>query len=175
MEKEKRDNTGLIMLLIIMSMGVIIFCCYLIYRQHLILKQEQEKIAVCMQSDPNQLSKRKYVQVIEGTKGNIQKVQMTKDGKICIIAQKFPNSEEKNEFCMEINGAVYAYLDEKEEKSNIYVITEEGFVTRISLTKELNTVIEEKFRGFSNIVRIYQDENGDIVFVNQDAEETKLS
>ena len=163
----EKSNTVIIMVLIIMCMFIILFCCYLIYRQNIIITNESQNVYYCNKENSNNIKKRKNEQVLSSDGTTIVKeITVSSTGEICIDYQ----DENVEKYCMEVENAVYAYLYENEKNAYLYVIIEDGSVTKVALEENYGMRIEEEYHNLKNIVRIFETKDS-VVFVDSDGSE----
>lgn len=166
---KKEDNTALIVLLILLSMGIILFCSYLVYRQNAIIVKESERKATCEKETPNNAQKKEFDQILLGDGSTIVKnVVLPKSGPVCIHYKR--ENEEKEE-CFEFSRPVYGYLFEENKVAHLYVILENGTVTEVSLNNNFNIRTMERYHNLKNIIRIYETNESKLVFVDATGKE----
>lgn len=177
MNDEKTNNTVLIVFLILLNMGVILFCSYLIYRQNVILTKETEKTEHCIEKKYkfNNFNSRESDQIIYGIGDNIfRKAILYKEGNICISYKR--KNEELNENCIVLNKPVYMHAVERNEKTHLYIIMDNGTITEISFNNNFDTNVIEEYLKLKNIIRIYTESNDNIpVFVDYNGKEYKYA
>ena len=176
MRDERQTNTAFIVFLILISMGIILFCCYLIYRQNIIITKNPEIKENCIQQKFtfNYLSHRENDQIIHGTGSTIfRKAILYKDGKLCISYER--KNEELKESCMTLKNPIYMYSSEKDKGTYLYVIMDDGSITEISFNSNFDTNIVEKYHNLKNIIRIYTDSDDVPVFVSYNGKEYRYA
>ena len=156
MEKKDESNVGLIVTLIILSMGIIIFCCYLIYRQNIIIMKASKIKENSHQEEDNfyNFNNKENDQIVYG-KGNtiFRKAILTREGNVCIYYKR--SNEEEKQNCMKFNNPVYLYSAEKDERTYLYVIIGNDTVTEISFNNNFDINVVDKYHNLRNIIRIY--------------------